>query len=59
MTQMSDLDIAKIEQDMVNRSVMEFSLNFLDTITRKWAIMSQFESDLNKYAELKSKTDAH
>jgi hypothetical protein len=56
---MSDLDIAKIEQDMVNRSVMEFSLNFLDTITRKWAIMSQFESDLNKYAELKSKTDAH
>jgi hypothetical protein len=59
MTQVSDLDIAKIEQDMVNRSVMEFSLNFLDTITRKWAIMSQFESDLNKYAELKSKTDAH
>lgn len=36
---------------------MKSSLDFLDLITRKWAIMSQFEKDLNYYEKLKYKID--
>lgn len=36
---------------------MKSSLDFLDLITRRWAIMSQFEKDLKYYEKLKYKTD--
>jgi hypothetical protein len=36
---------------------MKSSLDFLDLITRRWAIMSQFEKDLNNYEKLKNETD--
>jgi hypothetical protein len=43
--------------DEINSEEIKSSLDFLDLITRRWAIMSQFEQDLSNYEKLKNETD--
>ena len=48
---MNNIDINFIEFKETKMKQPEYTWQSLDEVTRKWAIMSQYEKDLKDYAE--------